>query len=81
LADRGGTPSRRIAKWWARKRGKEDPTTKIGEVSAATVNLYGAYGVDLTIYQGEGVGIIGHNGPEKYAQKLLSRVTAPTRAK
>ena len=36
-------------------------------------------GVDLTVYQGEALGIIGRNGAGKSTLlKLLSRITAPT---
>ena len=66
--------------WWARVRGKEDPNTKIGEDQRSNGKAFMALnGVDLTIYQGEAVGIIGSNGAGKSTLlKLLSRVTAPT---
>ena len=76
----GGTLQRDLQSWWARKRGKEDPNSKIGEGERSHGDTFMALnGVDLTIYQGEAVGIIGSNGAGKSTLlKLLSRVTAPT---
>ena len=76
----GGTLQADLQSWWARKRGKEDPNTKIGEGERSHGDTFMALnGVDLTIYQGEAVGIIGSNGAGKSTLlKLLSRVTAPT---
>lgn len=76
----GGTLQADIQSWWARARGREDPNTKIGEGERSHGDTFMALnGVDLTIYQGEAVGIIGSNGAGKSTLlKLLSRVTAPT---
>ena len=76
----GGTLQRDLQSWWARKRGKEDPNSKIGEGERSRGDTFMALnGIDLTIYQGEAVGIIGSNGAGKSTLlKLLSRVTAPT---
>jgi lipopolysaccharide transport system ATP-binding protein len=61
-------------------RGKEDPNSKIGEGERSHGKTFMALnGIDLTIYQGEAVGIIGSNGAGKSTLlKLLSKVTAPT---
>ena len=77
----GGTLQKDLQSWWARKLGKEDPNTKIGEGERSCGDTFMALnGVDLTIYQGEAVGIIGSNGAGKSTLlKLLSRVTAPTK--
>ena len=77
----GGTLQADLQSWWARKRGKEDPNTKIGEDQRSNGQTFMALnGIDLTIYQGEAVGIIGSNGAGKSTLlKLLSRVTAPTK--
>lgn len=77
----GGTLRADLQSWWARVRGKEDPNTKIGENQRSYGDTFMALnGVDLTIYQGEAVGIIGSNGAGKSTLlKLLSRVTAPTK--
>lgn len=76
----GRTLQGELQSWWAKKRGREDPNLKIG----ADANLIGKKfmaldGIDLTIWQGETVGIIGANGAGKSTLlKLLSRITAPT---
>ncbi len=76
----GGTLQADLQSWWARKRGKEDPNTIIGQKERLVGSTFMALnGIDLTIYQGEAVGIIGSNGAGKSTMlKLLSRVTAPT---
>lgn len=76
----GRTLQEELQSWWARKRGKEDPNTKVGGNGRLYGQLFWALnGVDLTIYQGERIGIIGANGAGKSTLlKLLSRITAPT---
>ena len=76
----GGTLQADLQSWWARKRGKEDPNTKIDADQRLIGKTFMALnGIDLTIYKGEAVGIIGSNGAGKSTMlKLLSRVTAPT---
>ncbi|MBQ5824972.1 MAG: ATP-binding cassette domain-containing protein [Clostridia bacterium] len=76
----GGTLQADLQSWWARIRGKEDPNTKIGEETRLVGQTFMALnGIDLEIYKGEAVGIIGTNGAGKSTMlKLLSRVTAPT---
>ena len=76
----GGTLQADLQSWWAKVRGKEDPNSKIGEGERSHGKTFMALnGIDLTIYQGEAVGIIGSNGAGKSTLlKLLSKVTAPT---
>ena len=76
----GGTLQGDLQSWWARIRGKEDPNTKIGTDQRLVGQTFMALnGIDLTIYKGEALGIIGGNGAGKSTMlKLLSRVTAPT---
>ena len=76
----GGTLRGDLQSWWARVRGKEDPNTKIGTDQRLFGKTFMALnGIDLTVYQGEALGIIGGNGAGKSTMlKLLSRVTAPT---
>lgn len=76
----GGTLQKDIQSWLARRRGKEDPNVKIGQEQRLVGESFMALnGIDLTIYKGEAVGIIGGNGAGKSTMlKLLSRVTAPS---
>ena len=76
----GGTLRGDLQSWWARVRGKEDPNTVIGTDQRLFGQTFMALnGVDLTVYQGEALGIIGRNGAGKSTLlKLLSRITAPT---
>ena len=76
----GGTLRGDIQSWWARVRHKEDPNKKIGAKTYGKNETFMALdGIDLTIYKGERIGIIGHNGAGKSTLlKLLSRVTGPT---
>lgn len=76
----GGTLQADLQSWWARVRGKEDPNTKIGEDRLYGQTFMALNGIDLTVYKGEALGIIGGNGAGKSTMlKLLSRVTAPTK--
>lgn len=76
----GGTLQKDVQSWWAKIRGKEDPNTKIGQEQRLVGETFMALnGIDLTIYKGEAIGIIGGNGAGKSTMlKLLSRVTAPS---
>ena len=76
----GGTLHGDLESWWARIRGKEDPNTLIGTDQRLVGQTFMALnGIDLTVYKGEALGIIGGNGAGKSTMlKLLSRVTAPT---
>lgn len=76
----GHTLQEDLQGWWAKLRKKENPNLKIGQ----NANLIGKRfmalnGIDLTVYQGETLGIIGSNGAGKSTLlKLISQVTAPT---
>ncbi len=76
----GGTLQADLQSWWARIRGKEDPNTKIGADQRSNGKTFMALnGIDLTVYKGEAIGIIGGNGAGKSTMlKILSRITAPT---
>ena len=76
----GGTLQADISSWWAKVKRKEDPNTRIGTIKRISGDSFMALnGIDLTIYQGDAIGIIGRNGAGKSTLlKLLSRVTAPT---
>lgn len=79
----GGTLKADLESWWAKKRGREDPNTRIGQGQRLIGQTFMALnGVDFTVYQGEAVGIIGGNGAGKSTLlKLISQVTAPTAGK
>ena len=76
----GATLTEELQSWWARVRGKEDPNVPIGVDQRLFGKTFMALnGIDLTVYKGEALGIIGSNGAGKSTLlKLLSRVTAPT---
>ena len=76
----GGTLTADLQSWWAKVRGKEDPNLPVGMDQRLVGQTFMALnGIDLTVYKGEAVGIIGGNGAGKSTMlKLLSRVTAPT---
>ena len=67
-------------RWWALRRGKEDPLSKIGETKRIVGDRIQALdGVDLDVREGEALGIIGKNGAGKSTLlKLLCQITAPT---
>ena len=73
-----------LKRWWALTRGKEDPFLKIGEENDRTTSgssniVWSLKDVNLSINQGDTVGIIGKNGAGKSTLlKLLSQVTHPT---
>ena len=79
-----GTLSADISRWWAIKRGKEDPFLKIGEANdraqKGTSNIvWSLKDINFEVEQGSAVGIIGRNGAGKSTLlKLLSQVTSPT---
>jgi len=76
----GGSLQADLQSWWARIHGREDPNRQIGQAERLVGQTFMALnGIDLTVYKGEALGIIGANGAGKSTMlKLLSRVTAPT---
>ena len=65
----------------AARKGLEDPTKMVTDTSGKRTGerFLALDDINLTVYQGERVGIIGHNGAGKSTLlKLISRITAPS---
>ena len=79
----GGTLTHDLQSWWARVRGKEDPNTVIGTDARLFGKTFMALnGVDLTVYKGEALGIIGRNGAGKSTcSKFCPALPPPPRAR
>ena len=71
-----------VADWqafWDKRKGREDPRIKLGKERLIGQTFMALNGINLKIYPGEAVGIIGINGAGKSTMlKLISRITGPT---
>lgn len=77
-----------IQSWWARKIGREDPHELVGdEVNGnrkfqENGEFWALQDINLSIEQGDSLGVIGRNGAGKSTLlKILSRTTSPTKGK
>ena len=78
----GGTSLREeLLRKRAARKGLEDPTRKVTDTSTGKIGerFLALNDINITVHQGERVGIIGHNGAGKSTLlKLISRITAPS---
>lgn len=78
----GGTTLRdELQRKRAARKGLEDPTREVNSKAKGNAGeeFLALHDVNLTVYEGERVGIIGHNGAGKSTLlKLISQITAPT---
>ena len=74
-----GTLRNDLQSWYAKKRGKADPNTKLDSKGNSQDHFIALDNINIQINRGERVGIIGANGAGKSTLlKLLSRITSPT---
>jgi len=78
-----GTLYRDLQSFWAKIRNKEDPNSIIGKddiTSFEKKSFLALNSINLNIYEGEIIGIIGANGAGKSTLlKILSKITGPSK--
>ena len=75
----GRTLREDIQSWLAKRRGKKDPNSLVGMDGVTGDCFYALNGIDLTVYKGDALGIVGSNGAGKSTLlKILSRITSPS---
>ena len=78
LGQIGGGTLQGDLKEWHERRKKIKGSSNSDDMSP-NKTFYALNGIDLTVYRGEALGIIGRNGAGKSTMlKILSRITAPT---
>ncbi len=75
----GMTLQHELQTWWAERKGREDPNSKIDNTQQRGSSIFALKDINLKIYKGEAIGIIGKNGAGKSTLlKLISQVTSPS---
>ena len=78
----GATLKEDFARWWAKRRGRPDPLSRVGEAQQARHlgdEFWALRDVSFQVKEGEVLGVIGRNGAGKSTLlKILSQVTSPT---
>ena len=74
-----GTLAYDLQSWFARLRKKNDPNSKVHNINNQNFRHLALNNINLDIFEGEVVGLIGGNGAGKSTLlKLISRITGPT---
>lgn len=81
----GGTLREDVNRWWAKIRGRPDPSLKVGVVNHGNregEEIWALRDVSFHVQEGEILGVIGRNGAGKSTLlKILSRITSPTQGR